>query len=90
MKCNMKEIKWYDIEQVQPEKGQAIFYIDVRTYDDYTRCYSGTLIPCVDDIDRGMYIKDNLVEWYYDMAPEEFRLWFPIPTIELDTTITLA
>lgn len=79
----MEEFKWYDIEQVQPKKGQAIFYIDVRTYDAYTRNYSGTLIPCADDIDKGLYIKDNLVEGHYDMAPEEFRLWFPIPTIEV-------
>lgn len=80
----MEEFKWYDIEQVQPKKGQAIFYIDIRTYEGYMRYSGGNIIPCTDDIDRGLYIKDNLVEYYYDSPPDRLRLWFPIPSIQLD------
>lgn len=81
----MEEFKWYDIEQVQPKKGQAIFYLDSKTIDAYRRYFKeGSIVPCFDDIDRGLYIRNNLVEWHYDMAPEEFRLWFPIPSVQLD------
>lgn len=73
----MKEVFWYDINKEQPKEGQAIFYLDIKSslwYDSNKR-YS----VCSDDIDKGEYVTANLVEWSYDMPPEEFKYWYPIP-----------
>ena len=73
----MKEVYWIDIADEQPEKDQQIFYIDTRTAEQV-----GKWGFCNDDIDKGLYYKDNLVEWHYDMAPEEFKYWYPIPSVK--------
>ena len=73
----MKEIYWIDIADEQPEKDQQIFYIDVKTAERNSQWGFSN-----DDIDKGMYWKDNLVEWHYDSAYEEFKYWYPIPRLK--------
>lgn len=74
------ELFWKDVNQEKPRKNQVIFYIESKVCD-----YLDTVgydIPCTDDIDKGVYIKDNLVEYYHDVPIEEFKYWIPVPSIK--------
>lgn len=75
-------IYWKDIDEELPEKDQAIFYIDNSVFE-YCKSY-GCTIPAIQDIDKGIYVGDNLVEWCYDSAPEEFKYWCPIPEFKFE------
>jgi hypothetical protein len=74
----MKQIYWIDIADEKPEKDQWIFYIDTKVAEWHLKnpqYYSFS----ADDVDRGSYVRDNLVEWHYDLPCEEFKYWYPIP-----------
>jgi hypothetical protein len=73
----MRELFWIDISDEKPEQGQSIFYLDMSTADWYERSPNYTV--STDDIGKGEYVKDNLVEWYCDSPSEEFKYWIPIP-----------
>lgn len=72
----MTEVFWININDEQPKDGQSIFYLDVKTSEWYEK--KGYQIGH-DDIDKGIYLKDNFVEWHYDCPCEEFKYWYPIP-----------
>ena len=74
----MKEVFWIDINEEQPENGQWIFYIDTKSAEWYEKNLNYSV--SADDIDKGEYMKDNLVEWHYDYPCEEFKYWYPIPS----------
>lgn len=70
--------KWIHIDEQKPEKNQSIFYLDVKTADYYKK--TTFELPAMDDIDKGVYCKDDLVEWHWDYPPEQFVYWFPVPS----------
>lgn len=74
----MKEFYWINISEQKPIQGQWIFYLDTLSSDYYDSYSDG--INC-EDIYKGEYKKDNLVEYCYDLPAEEFKYWFPIPKI---------
>ena len=73
---------WINIKDQKPEKDEPIFYLDNKTVEYYRK--NKFDYPANDDIDKGIYVKDNLVEWHYDYEPEEFVYWFPIPKFKED------
>ena len=73
-------IYWNDVDEVRPEKGQWIFYLDPKTVD---WCKSqGFKQVCIADIDKGCYMGDNLAEYHYDLPCEVFKYWYPVPEIK--------
>lgn len=74
----MKEVFWIDVSEEQPENGQWVFYIDTKSAGWYEKNLNSSV--SAGDIDKGEYMKDNLVEWHYDHPCEEFKYWFPIPS----------
>ena len=73
----MNQIYWIDIADEQPEKDQWIFYLSAKVSEWFDK--NDWCVPGTDDIDKGQYLKDNLVEWHYDYAGEEFKYCYPIP-----------
>ena len=71
-------IYWNDIDEVKPEKGSHIWYISKKMAELQ---YKENIWSHADvgDVEFGDYVKDNLVEWSYDMDPEEFKYWIYFP-----------
>lgn len=71
-------IYWNDIDEVMPEKGSHIWYISKKMAETQ---YKENIWSHADvlDVEFGEYVKDNLVEFSYDLYPEEFKYWVYFP-----------
>lgn len=71
------ELFWVDIKEQEPKVGQNIFYVDTASAEWYEKNPNFSI--GLDEIDKGVYMGNELAEWHYDNACEQFRYWFPVP-----------
>lgn len=71
-------IYWNDVDEVKPENGSHIWYISKKIAETQ---YKENIWSCADvlDVEFGEYVRDNLVEFSYDLNPEEFKYWVYFP-----------